>query len=29
MTSLSLSFEKCETNWFGINKVTDILKGQC
>lgn len=28
MTSVSLCFEKCETNWFGINKVTDILKGQ-
>lgn len=29
MTSVSLCFEKCGNNWFGINKVTDILKGQC
>lgn len=29
MTSVSLFFEKCENNWFGINKVSDILKGQC
>lgn len=29
MTSVSLCLEKCENNWFGINKITDILKGQC
>ena len=24
MTSMNLCSEKCENNWFGINKVTDI-----
>ena len=24
MTSMTLCSEKCENNWFGINKVTDI-----
>lgn len=27
MISVSLYFEKYENNWFGINKVIDILKG--
>lgn len=27
MISVSLCFEKCENNWFGINKIIDILKG--